>query len=539
MSSPLGTKSTWAPVRFSNSSSTLTKFSRSGPVQTAVTCNFWPLSWGSCTVGAVLPPLRCRRCRRPSCRRRCHRRPVPEPAPRPPPLRSWHVQPCGRVVCASPCPLSLRLPCRVRPCGRTRDAVRRRTSVRGASVVRGACPWCVVRRPCSVTSYVRWYVVLCGGTSFVGAWCGARCIVPRDGASLRWRRCAGLVVPRGGGRSRCVSSCHAVVRRRAVPRRAVRWVCDSPTPWPRGPQYRLPCQPAFRDGAVMDGARRLTAGAGRRGRPRTVRPAGVRWPAGPGPSGRCPARAAGAGPAGRPSAATPAVRPSAGGWTSGVSGRSPGPPGTASRNRPPRGAAGRGPRAPARTGRRRRPTGPADRPVRWSRSPPYGPDGRSRLSDGRPSAAPSRATASRARTTEPAAGRPVLPSAGATRASKSSTRTNSRGIGTAVSASVRRRRFAAGAQAECSGRGGVRRCAALPFLITATITESSWFLLSVIAAALGRTPRRDDPRCRQMLGCATRRTACRPVFPPAASAPRTAPGRTPASGPGPRRRDTS
>ncbi len=44
---PVGTKLTSAPVRFSNSSRTLVKFSCSGPVQTAATSIFWPSSLGS------------------------------------------------------------------------------------------------------------------------------------------------------------------------------------------------------------------------------------------------------------------------------------------------------------------------------------------------------------------------------------------------------------------------------------------------------------------------------------------------------------
>ncbi len=55
-----GTKVTCAPVRFSNSSRTFSKFFCSAPVQTAATSRLSPSSWGRVTVAAVsLPPSPC------------------------------------------------------------------------------------------------------------------------------------------------------------------------------------------------------------------------------------------------------------------------------------------------------------------------------------------------------------------------------------------------------------------------------------------------------------------------------------------------
>ena len=99
---------------------------------------------------------------------------------------------------------------------------------------------------------------------------------------------------------------------------------------------------------------------------------------------------------------------------------------------------GPAPSRPARPDPRRAPAAPptpgpasaarsAAATARPPRSPPSAPGGRSTRPDARRARSPSRATASSARTTLPAAGRPVLPSPGATSASKSSTTTTRRG----------------------------------------------------------------------------------------------------------------
>src|SRR5689334_16153020 len=55
---PVGTKLTFAPVRFLNSSMTFMKLSCSAPVQTAATSSVWPFSLGSLTEPELpeLPP---------------------------------------------------------------------------------------------------------------------------------------------------------------------------------------------------------------------------------------------------------------------------------------------------------------------------------------------------------------------------------------------------------------------------------------------------------------------------------------------------
>lgn len=262
------------------------------------------------------------------------------------PYRATAPQPCRSLdarFMPAPCPYAPTCPVRV---------------VRACVLITPRRTACVSIVPFASCGAVRWCVVALRLVVL--------CLVGLRYAS----RSAVYVVPCGMRRALRYASRSAVYVvlcgvRSAVRCTSCRAVCDSPTPWPPAPQYRVPRQRAFRDAAVMGGLwaahgftweprPRFTTGRARRasprGRPtgssthrplkppapqptcfttaaepmpppRTGRPVAVRWPAGPGPSGRCPARAAGAGPAGRPSAATPAVRPSAGGWRSGVSGR--------------------------------------------------------------------------------------------------------------------------------------------------------------------------------------------------------------------------